>query len=1086
MQLIKPFCVWVLFLLNLQGIQAFMQHSKENNIFILFRNHIIGYEIKDLYETDLALFQKEAEYWNISGSLPDTKVTEIHVSSFSSPEFILGGPNMVTYEEGEHFSMFFQRVYTGLPPHDAVAVIGKFWYFGDFSDERKWEISIYSQSKPRFPLKAVESRDPKITSVESEERFDSINTRISHDKETLNLIIELTTRSYEPISIGFRELTIHIIGNHKGSAEDCHQSQGSIVFDRFKCACPFNQARDWLSSSSSCVDCPQNCESCFGLGQSQCLSCSAGRHWNGLECTTCHWNCRTCTGHTEHECSVCSPGLYNHGNGSCLETCDQPFKEDHWRSELICVRPSCKAEQYLLNDKINCVDECPPPLKGFTNEDNFKICQNPCLGSQFLYWNGSCLPCPQPLIQVDDIFGKLCQNPCEKTSQYLYSNHSCLDTCLAPYQVKSDPGVSFCKHPCSNPQFFLDDTGTCHPVCRSPFRIKVENGIKYCLPPCDLEKEYILNDGSCSEECPAPLIKKRKAPIGIYCLSPCQSDDYFVAGNNGSCWLNCPSFFDISIEYGVKYCTQPCPADQYYLEQNKSCLDRCLHPFIQAKLEGVNFCKSPCSKSEEDFIYDDQSCHESCPAPLIIEKECGGIRGKYCKNPCNSSGNRYLNSDGGCQMKCEYPYKVANKGPYQMCLIDMTSSQIHQVDLTREIVKVSNKISEIGGFLSCLMNAGDPTSIFMIPLLKMLEVIKYTEITLPGEIQLSFGHRLLTNQEIFESLEEIFDEKIGKIAVLCLIAFCLSGILRMIGPVFGSGSKVLKLLQKCSIDVQWNILASVFISFLGDMTLYSLVAFQNSGIKFRILIALVVILPLIVFIMSKIIRVNSEEKSIEEIAGQEELQRWRFVFEIYKSDRLSQRLFVLIFMMRVALISIIIGFLVKYPVVQAILMTIVNFAMLCYLMCASPIQKKFCSIQHMVIENTLLFYNVLVVVLAVENGDPNIDVDVKNALGQLMTVFYLIAPLLMAILIVIKLLYHVYSLNKSNISSSSNIRSSLDFIELSEASHNGEIEEEQAPRIEAVDGSTTQNNGKCFKNFFYKFYLLDLEDTTIEPEDIEV
>ena len=96
----------------------------------------------------------------------------------------------------------------------------------------------------------------------------------------------------------------------------------------------------------------------------------------------------------------------------------------------------------------------------------------------------------------------------------------------------------------------------------------------------------------------------------------------------------------------------------------------------------------------------------------------------------------------------------------------------------------------------------------------MLEIIKYTEITLPGEIQLSFnqGQRPLksSNQLILKDLQDIFDKKIGEIVIICLVAFLLNGVLRMITPIF-SGSEVVKLLQRLRFALQWNILMSVLI-----------------------------------------------------------------------------------------------------------------------------------------------------------------------------------------------------------------------------------------------------------------------------------
>jgi len=972
--------------------------------------------------------------------------------------------------------LYFERIYTQLPQHDYVTFLGKFWYFGDFSKVEELGLSIVLDRTPRLTeetaRQALNAAIQTRNFTEGEANFDNIKMGTYHVGDTLVLRIYLHTNKDDKISIGFRDLTIHLSsdsGNKMDQKFYCHVSEGhQDLFEKWASwKCPLNQGRNGSSQS-----CSENCACCYGAKPSQCVACAEGAHWNGKECSKCHWNCKTCTGPTEHECSVCNYGHFNYDNGTCLETCEWPFKGIEFGSGWRCIK-ACGPKKFIWSNGSSkeidaCVDECKPPLISYITDQNIHVCENPCpKKNDFLYWNGTCISsCHMPLREDFNSYSRICKNPCEVASQYLYSNGACHDNCPAPLRVRSNPGVTYCENPCSNPRLYLYQNSSCHSSCRFPFKVIVEYGVKHCLPPCNLVGEYILQNGSCSRECPPPLIQRTELGVGVHCLNPCESDDHFVL-MNGSCLLNCPSFLDVRVEHGVKRCLSLCSPDQYYFNGNRSCLERCPYPLQIVKSEGVNLCRSPCSEFD-DFIYDDQSCHSSCPEPLISLIEPGAT-GKYCKNLCvdEEGGKKYLHLDGSCQESCEYPYKIGNHSSYEICRIDLSATQIYQISSIQKIVKVSNTISEIGGFLSTLMNAGDPTSIFMMSLLRMLEIVKYTKITFPGNIELCLNRgRLLKDKKGFEDLQNIFDEKLAKIGIICLITLILYGALKIVKSLL-DGSRVIKLLEECSFALQWNILASVLISFTGDITLYALVGLNYSGIL--PLISLFGILPIILFLIHKIIQVNSELNSDQEVSASR-LQRWKFIFEVYKNERLYQQLFVLIYLVRVVSVSIIIGCLYEYLLIQAIFLVFVSLGMVSYLFCASPIKNISSFIQHIIVEIALLLDNFLLVILAVIDGSQNIDADVKNAFGQLMTILYLIAPILTVIIIVVKLLRNICSFWKT---SSPNIESSSagGFIQLSEMDRDGESnavlnnETVQESSRMAIMETDEINNGKSFVFF---------------------
>ncbi len=451
---------------------------------------------------------------------------------------ILGGPNILkpfdfADEDGlwELMDPYFKRTYTGLPPHQTLTITGKVWFFGDSVRNGRLMVNIQANFL-RQPLdlqakaeKLIGKLGGEIDEVSETEFFQSnMKVNLPHGGETLHLELSFYNQQAPNVTFGFRDLTIHLSNStiaNKNSHFFCPtetpiaESQMQ-VFD--PCFCPFNQ---FLSDDGFCQDCSPNCDICIGPNPEECGVCSLGNHWTGRECTSCHWNCRACTGTTQHTCSVCNFGFYNYGNGSCLETCEWPFRVVQAQDELQCVK-ACPDGEYAWNHIPPCVKECEPPLVKIVEGNNILICETPCPERDYIYTNGSCIStCPSPLVAVFTDGIRFCKNPCSGgTSQFLYWNRLCLEDCPAPLQIRSEPLVKYCINPCSNPQLYLYNNGSCHSSCRSPLRAKLDSSsIKYCLAPCDLENEYILKDGSCSEECPAPLVRRTEPGAGTHCLT---------------------------------------------------------------------------------------------------------------------------------------------------------------------------------------------------------------------------------------------------------------------------------------------------------------------------------------------------------------------------------------------------------------------------------------------------------------------------------------------------------------------------------------------------------------------------------------
>ena len=435
---------------------------------------------------------------------------------------------------------------------------------------------------------------------------------------------------------------------------------------------------------------------------------------------------------------------------------------------------------------------------------------------------------------------------------------------------------------------------------------------------------------------------------------------------------------------------------------------------------GAKFCRTPCSNFD-DFIYDDQSCHRICPLPLKIEV------GNYCKSPCLAE-TQFVNSNGSCQDSCEYPARIVEMGSYKICQIDFKRAQSDQIFAMREMIKISNTLSELGGVLSCLISSGDPTSIFMVPLLEIFQKTTRASIVLPRNTE-------------FILTQNSFNGRVLIVIIFAIMALFISGILKLTEA--WNESKFYQLLVKCDSILRWNTLIPLFMVISGD-----LIEFQKSGINSsrEILCGLLTIL-----IFSKIYMVIRRRR-------EEEMPRWRFLFNTVSEN---QRFFILIYFGRMILYHLIIGLLDDYPSFQAFLMILLSFGMCFYLIWLSPVKKNISKIQYLIVESALLFYNFIFGILAVFDVTESSAVDV---FGQLMNILYLIPSVLTAVLIILKIMYIIYSYSKVSGASQSN------HIQLSEMNHESDLDsppqsvrfeplnqEEMAPSYENTLGKTFQD-----------------------------
>lgn len=106
-------------------------------------------------------------------------------------------------------------------------------------------------------------------------------------------------------------------------------------------------------------------------------------------------------------------------------------------------------------------------------------------------------------------------------------------------------------------------------------------------------------------------------------------------------------------------------------------------------------------------------------------------------------------------------------------------------------------------------------------------------------------------------------------------------------------------------------------------------------------------------------------KQIEE--DEEKWKNYQVLFEDYKNDHLSQKMFLFIFMFRTYIHYSILGYLNEYPFLQTCTFTMISIAILLYLIIRRPMKSKINYIQQLVCEVAILIVNISVLILSVMN-----------------------------------------------------------------------------------------------------------------------
>jgi len=202
---------------------------------------------------------------------------------------------------------------------------------------------------------------------------------------------------------------------------------------------------------------------------------------------------------------------------------------------------------------------------------------------------------------------------------------------------------------------------------------------------------------------------------------------------------------------------------------------------------------------------------------------------------------------------------------------------------------------------------------------------------------------------------------------------------------------------------------------VGDIVLYSALEFQTFSLDdftsnlsflvcagFNVLTVIVIVAMLYVNMRIKKSK-NDAAKNLTSEEIEKEWDSFRAFFGTYKDAFFGQQIFLLVFIIRVACFSAIVGYTYDYPLLQAALIVCINLMMTLYLIITRPMKAKINFVQQITFELLLLIFNINICILAVADELESEAFEMRKNIGELIVMLNIIVPLLSTVFIVLKI-----------------------------------------------------------------------------------
>jgi len=464
-------------------------------------------------------------------------------------------------------------------------------------------------------------------------------------------------------------------------------------------------------------------------------------------------------------------------------------------------------------------------------------------------------------------------------------------------------------------------------------------------------------------------------------------------------------------------------------------------------------------------------CGITRPMNLLYENNCSCAYGQYmdptivqCK-PCNSAcglcfgptssecyscSENYIYTGTSC-MACDNTCNTCFGTASNECLtcrggyhLSENNTCLNSYSAAVEAKGTTDSIVGIGLLLMNLANQGSPSSVSLAVLAKMLQYIKYLDISYSPGLKdaldnwdsdfLALNINIpppgeLKSKNIYKASPEVFARYDVEPSFLfnfwqelIFLTFTTSSFILLIGVeilikdsfqrkyIFEFVQKVRKMLQGFSLMILYN-------SF-GDITIFSILEYRSSKGNFDLSkLSLLVSIAFIIFniviftnhiqillkrrnIMQRTRNINNTNLMQEFDAKNESFKSF---FNDYKSDSLSVQGCLLFFIIRDVLFSIILACLFEHPLAQMIIIITLNILIILYLGIKRPYLESSNGYQQIFGELILLIVNTCIFVMAIFDLEGEKATNRRDSLGQVIILLNLIFNFVILFILLAKL-----------------------------------------------------------------------------------
>ena len=720
----------------------------------------------------------------------------------------------------------------------------------------------------------------------------------------------------------------------------------------------------------------------------------------------------------------CSEYEYLYQNGTCLSICQTYFNvrtENTNYKYKFCDYP-CADDEYLYQNG-SCLSTCQNNFMVLSEQNKFFYCNYPCLVTQYLYQNNSCGDICETgyIFRTEQTDFQFCDYPCVN-NDFLYKNGSCLSTCETHFIERVQlTDMFFCDYPCSSSQYLYTD-GTCRSTCLAGYHSVTEStGSRFCYFDCPSGYFYYQN-GSCLSTCKTGYMTRYEGQSYWFCDEACSSP--FWMYQNGSCLSTCQTYFIQRVETGPFYfCDFPCSAGEY-LYDDGSCSASCPAYYSSAtQQEDLHFCTFPCASG--DYYNQDGTCTPVCTSSF----EFSDGSNNFCWT-CPPVGYYYYPEQGICSTDCPYPYTIK---AHSNCAISQSSADLENSKGLSKLINVSTQLVTVSASFLTFFIWSDPSSFLLLALLKMFYYMKHMKVPYSALLQsvLDKLHIEYTYTMFKGSATDSLTENtpIGHLPfnffkynmhssffVNFFTPFIWLGIILVfIGLIYAckycyrkdKASQVL--IDKFKNLLQWNFVLAWFFDLYDGIIIYSSLSWRattwNSGRSVWSFLLAIFFFVLVFVILGKSIhlilqlhkilhsthRKNLLEKLLQGFRAK--TASYQLFYEEAKAESIFTILLFPIYIVRILLFHVIIGYLFDHPRAQASLILVVNGAMLFYLIKFKPLKEKRKQIQCVLFESVLFLNYFFVFILSLPLGSSGPSESTRTALGYIIVFLYVLVVL---------------------------------------------------------------------------------------------